>query len=203
MSHPPLYDERPAQRRRGRSSERSVAVIAVVVAIVAVLVAVVLGVLLVMKPSGTATTPAAAAASAPAARPTSAPSRRPVQPKTRGGARAAAQKAFDLYTTGQYGPFWDRWTSGAQRLVSRRDYVRRFKLCPNVAEGLRFTISAVSVTGNHAKVTAARSIATFVFDFLYERGAWRYLPPADQQQEYQTKSVDQIVREERAAGTCG
>ncbi|ETK36775.1 hypothetical protein [Microbispora sp. ATCC PTA-5024] len=59
------------------------------------------------------------------------------------------------------------------------------------------------MTGDHAHVTAARSIATFVYDFQYERGVWRFVPDADQQKEYRTKSVDQIVREERAAGLCG
>lgn len=205
MSYPPLYEERRAQRRRGRSGERIVTVIAVVVAIVAVAVAAVLAVLLVQKSDGSTTESAGPTAAAGVAATSSSPtpSRRPAQPKTRAGARAAAQKVFDLYSSGQYGPSWDRWAAAAQKLVSRRDYVRRFKLCPSVAEGLRFTISAVSVTGSRAKVTAARSIATFTYDFVYERGAWRFVPDAEQQQEYRTKSIDQIVREERAAGVCG
>ncbi|GAA0385810.1 hypothetical protein GCM10009530_40960 [Microbispora corallina] len=202
MSYPPLYDERPAQRRRGRGSERTIALVALVIAAIAVLIAAVLAVLLVRKTGSPATAPVATA-SPLVVKTNAAPTRRPAQPKTRAGARLAAQKVFDLYTSGQYGPFWDRWTSEAQRLVSRRDYVRRFRLCPSIAQGIRIQISAVSVTGDHARVTAARSIATFVYDFQYERGVWRFVPDADQQKEYQTKSVDQIVREERVAGMCG
>ncbi|MBP2704960.1 nuclear transport factor 2 family protein [Microbispora sp. RL4-1S] len=104
------------------------------------------------------------------------PSPSPTQPRTRAGVRMAAQKAFDLYSSGQYGRFRDRWSSGAQELVSRRDYMRRFKECLSPVSGLRFEITDVAVSGDTAKVTASRSVATFIFDFAYQRGAWRYVP---------------------------
>ncbi|MGJ6963590.1 hypothetical protein ACSDR0_16930 [Streptosporangium sp. G11] len=119
----------------------------------------------------------------------------PEQEQTEAGARTAAQEAFDLYSSGSYGEFWDRWSAESQQIVSRNDYTRLFKLCPQIAQNLRFTITSVTVSGATAKVQATRLIGAFTFDFAYEGNAWRYVMPADQQQEYRSKSVDQMAQE--------
>ncbi|MET8332179.1 hypothetical protein [Streptosporangium canum] len=119
----------------------------------------------------------------------------PEQEQTEAGARTAAQEAFDLYSSGSYGEFWDRWSAQSQQLVSRDDYMRLFKLCPQIAQNLRFTIASVTVNDTTAKVQANRLIGGFAFDFVYEGKAWRYVMPADQQQEYRSKSVDQMAQE--------
>lgn len=119
----------------------------------------------------------------------------PEQEQTEAGARAAAQEAFDLYSSGSYGEFWDRWSAQSQQFVSRDDYMRLFRLCPQIAQNLRFTITSVTVNGATAKVQANRLIGAFTFDFVYEGKAWRYALPADQQQEYRSKSVDQMAQE--------
>ncbi|WP_344980578.1 DUF4352 domain-containing protein [Streptosporangium fragile] len=127
----------------------------------------------------------------------------PAQEQTEAGARAAAQQAFDLYSAGSYGEFWDRWSAQSQSLIPRDDYISVFEQCPQAAQNLRFTIDSVTVDGTGAKVNANRLIAAFTFDFTYEGQAWRYVLPADQQQEYRTKNVDQLVQERRASGVCG
>ncbi|WP_345681334.1 DUF4352 domain-containing protein [Streptosporangium roseum] len=125
------------------------------------------------------------------------------QEQTEPGVRTAAQQAFDLYSAGSYGEFWDRWSAQSQSLMPRDDYISMFEQCPQAAQNLRFTISSVAVNGTGAKVNANRLIAAFTFDFTYEGQAWRYVLPADQQQEYRTKSLDQIVQERRASKVCG
>lgn len=127
----------------------------------------------------------------------------PAQEQTDAGARAAAQQAFDLYSAGSYGPFWDRWSAGSQALVSRDDYLTLHEQCAQPAENLRFTVNSATVTGTTAKVQANRLIAAFTVDFVYEGEVWRYVLPADQQQEHRLKNVDQIVRERKASNLCG
>ncbi len=127
----------------------------------------------------------------------------PTQEQTEPAARAAAQQAFDLYSGGSYGEFWDRWSTESQALISRDDYLRLHEQCEQPAENLRFTINSVTVDGSTAKVNANRLIASFTFDFTYQDEAWRYVLPADQQKEYRTKGVDQIVRERKASNLCG
>ncbi|MFF0867617.1 hypothetical protein ACFYUV_38050 [Nonomuraea sp. NPDC003560] len=206
MSHP-VYDE-PVTRhpRRSGGRDRTIALVAVLVAVVATLVAVALAVVLITRPAsqGTAAaaaTTTAATGSSPAAA-TPSPTRKPAQPRTEAAVRTAAEQSFDAYAAGAYGEFWDMWTSQTKQVVSRKDYVRRFKLCPSAAEGLRWQIQAVTLAGARARVRAARSILVQTYTFAYQGGRWRFQPSAEMLQPYQTKTVDQIVREERAAGRC-
>lgn len=126
------------------------------------------------------------------------------QPRTAQAVRTAATVAFDDYAAGDYGPFWDRWSAASKKVVSRRDYVRRFKLCPPSAEGLRFKVEKVTLNSarTRARVRVSRLNFLFNYDFVYEAGVWRYVLPADVARVYR-KPVDQIVKEERAAGECG
>lgn len=206
MSRPPAYDESRAHRPRRPSRDRTVALIAICFAVVATIVAVVLAVLLLQRSPASSVgasvdRSAAAKSSPPVAKPT--PSEKPAQPRTRAAVRSAAEEVFDAYAAGEYGPFWDMWTSQAKEVVSRKDYVRRFRLCPSVAQGLRFEIQKVTVAGNRATVRTARSILVQTYRFAYQEGEWRYSPLPEQLAPYRTKTVDQIVREEKAAGACG
>ncbi|MFF4417108.1 hypothetical protein ACFYY8_31695 [Streptosporangium sp. NPDC001559] len=144
-----------------------------------------------IAPSATAATATAQLAHAP-------------QPRTAQAVRTAAAAAFDDYAAGDYGLFWDRWSAASKRVVSRRDYVRRFKLCPQAVEGLRIKVEKVTLNSarTRARVRASRLDFLFNYDFVYEAGAWRYVLPADVARVYR-KPVDQIVKEERAAGECG
>ncbi|WP_327587027.1 hypothetical protein OHA25_08450 [Nonomuraea sp. NBC_00507] len=207
MSHP-VYDEPRTQRsKRPAGRDRTIALVAVMVAVVATLVAVVLAVLLVARPTATPSS-AAAAATSPAGKPSAAPSAaaspspKPVQPRTQAAVRKVAEQAFDAYGAGEYGEFWDMWTSQAKKVVSRKDYVRRFRLCPSAAQGLRWQIQKVTISGARASVRAVRSILVQTYTFAYQGGRWRFQPSAEMLQPYRTKTIDQIVREERAAGGC-
>ncbi|MGI5493776.1 hypothetical protein [Microtetraspora malaysiensis] len=195
-----------APQRRRSNSPGGLTIVALVVSVIALITSATAIVLGFQSGAAPAAVAQAAKTSAPAGEESTAaarPSPSPTQPRTEAGARAAAQVTFDLYSAGQYGRFWDHWSSGAQGVVSRADYVRRFKECPPIAEGLRFEITSVSVTGNTAKVTTARSIITTTYDFAYQRGAWRYIPLAKTQQEYRTKTIDELVAADRAQGLCG
>ncbi|MFF4417474.1 DUF4352 domain-containing protein [Streptosporangium sp. NPDC001559] len=124
------------------------------------------------------------------------------QEQTEDGARAAAQQTLDAYAGGDYGAFWDRWTTASQALMGREDFIRMHTECAQPAQGVRFVVGAVTVTGTTARVGVTRLIAATTFDFTFEDGAWRYVLPAEQQAEYR-KGVDQIVRERKASNQCG
>ncbi|GII79079.1 hypothetical protein Sru01_40610 [Sphaerisporangium rufum] len=124
------------------------------------------------------------------------------QPDTEAGARAAAQTLFDSYAAGDHGAFWDGWSSDAHNLISRGDYVRLFELCKPVAQGIRYAVQSATVQGDTAKVQVTRLIAAFTYDFRYENGRWRFVPEAETQAEYRSKTVEQMVAEKQAAGTC-
>ncbi|MBB5136111.1 hypothetical protein HNP84_005855 [Thermocatellispora tengchongensis] len=115
--------------------------------------------------------------------------------------QAAAQAALDLYTSGNYGEFWGLWSADSQESVRRENYVRRFELCKPLTEGLPFVIRGVNQQGDVAKVEANRMSSTFSFEFHYEDGAWRYVPPADAIASY-AKPVEEQVAREQAAGAC-
>jgi hypothetical protein len=117
--------------------------------------------------------------------------------------RQAAQLMLDTYASGSYGDFWDMWSTEAQGLITREEYVRLFQLCPQRTPGTSFTITKVTVTGDDANVQATRLSEAAAFDFLFESGSWRSVPSPDLRREYQSKTVDQMVQERQAAGTCG
>lgn len=180
MDHPPRYG-RPPRGEAGRG------LAAIVIMIVGVLIGAAVTVVTVLSP---------------ASEPDPSPAPRNSQ-WSETEVRQAAQLALDTYAGETYGDFWDLWSTRAQGLIRREDYVRLFQLCPPTTRDTRFTITAVTITGEGATVQATRSGAPEDFDFLFEDGSWRYTPPPEQQREYQTRTVDQIAQERRTAGTCG
>ena len=124
------------------------------------------------------------------------------QARTRAGARAAARDALAAYASGRYGRFHDLWSSAGKRLISRQDYVRLHERCPQPGEGTPFEIRKVTVFGDRAKVRAARGRSTYIFEFVYQREAWRYVPTARQRREY-ARDVAEIIAARRDAGRGG
>ncbi|MFB9895847.1 hypothetical protein [Planobispora takensis] len=188
VGHPLQYGRPP----KGETS-RGVAVIVLVAA--GFLIAAIMIVVAVLNPPA-ATRNGAAAPSA-----TGAPGAEPSEEEL----RQTAQTAFDAYASGDSGAFWDLWTTESQALITREEYVRLFQLCPQTVSGVSFTITDTTITGETALVTATRAgdPTAYDYDFAYENGSWRYIVPPQEAQAYQTKNVDQIVQERRAAGACG
>ncbi|MBO3750520.1 hypothetical protein J5X84_30970 [Streptosporangiaceae bacterium NEAU-GS5] len=124
------------------------------------------------------------------------------EPRTVTGARTAAQAIFDKYTSGDYGGFWDSWSSASQELISREDYLRLFQLCTPLAVGLRFEIAGVTVSGDAARVAVNRMFASTTYQFLYEDGRWRYTPDEQTRADYRSKTVEQMTSERQAAQGC-
>lgn len=185
------YQHQPPQRRGGSA----LTVAAIAAAVVTLLGVAIVTTLLVLNP----TTPTAGSSDSVEVAAVDLPE----QEQNEAGVRAAAQEAFDLYAAGSYGEFWDRWWTQSQALMSRDDYLSMNNQCPQVAQGIRFTINSVTINGTNAKVNVSRLIATTTFDFAYEDDTWRYVLPAEQQQQYKSKSVDQIVQERKASKLCG
>ncbi|MFF5111457.1 hypothetical protein [Streptosporangium sp. NPDC000509] len=116
--------------------------------------------------------------------------------------RQAVQPALDAYSSGLYGDFWDLWTVEAQGLIAREEYVRLFEICPPPVTNSPLTISTVTITGDSARVEAARLGETTEFGFVFESSAWRYEPSPEERLTYQAP-VDQIAAQRRALGLCG
>jgi hypothetical protein len=186
------YRHQPTPQRRGGSA---LAVAAIALAVVTLLGVAIVTTLLVLDP----TTPTAGSSDSVEVAAVDLPARE----QDEAGVRAAAQEAFDLYAAGSYGEFWDRWWTQSQALMSRDDYLSLLTQCPQAAQGIRFTINSVTINGTTAKVNVSRLIATTSFDFIYEGDTWRYALPAEQQQQYKSKNVDQIVQEKKASNLCG
>ncbi|GAA3419281.1 hypothetical protein [Streptosporangium vulgare] len=127
---------------------------------------------------------------------------------TRGGehseasVRQAVQPALDAYGSGLYGDFWDLWTTEAQGLIAREEYVRLFEICPPLVPNSPLTIGTVTITGDSARVQATRLNDTTDFDFAFEGDTWRYEPSPEERLTYQSP-VDQIAEQRRTMGFCG
>jgi hypothetical protein len=148
--------------------------------------------------AGVATTPPGAPSTAPA-------SSGGAEPQTETGVRAVATDEFDSFAGGDYGGAWDLFYGLAKKLISRADYIRLFKLCPDPAPGVRFQIEKISMgSGGEAQVRVSRlGLADASYRFVYESGHWRFVPTAQAMNDYSTKKVEQIASDERAQGGCG
>ncbi|GAA4514743.1 hypothetical protein GCM10023191_083690 [Actinoallomurus oryzae] len=76
------------------------------------------------------------------------------EPRTDAGVRAAAQEEFDSYSSGDYGGAWDVFSAAGQRAISRANYQRLLKLCPPLAEGVRFNIERSPWTATIRRASA-------------------------------------------------
>ncbi|MEU4407828.1 hypothetical protein AB0F88_25200 [Streptosporangium sp. NPDC023963] len=183
MGYPPQYGQPPrGETRRG--------LVVMVVMAVGVAIGAVVTVFMVFNP------------------PSSPPS---TAAPTRGGERSehseasvrqAVQPALDAYSSGLYGDFWDLWTTEAQGLIAREEYVRLFEICPPILPNSPLTIAGVTITGDIARVQATRLDDSTDFDFVFEGGTWRYEPSPEERLTYQAP-VDQIAEQRRAMGFCG
>jgi hypothetical protein len=126
------------------------------------------------------------------------------EPRTEAAVRAAATEEFDSYAAGDYGATWDLYYAPAKKAISRADYMRFFKLCPDLAGGVRFQIEKITMDSDHeAHVRVTRLIAVLTYQFVYESGHWRFVPTAESMRDYHTKTVEQVANERRAQGGCG
>jgi hypothetical protein len=188
VGYPPQYGP-PSRGETGRG-------LAVIVLMVAGLV---IGTVIAVL---TALDPSAAQGSPP---PSASASDAPGDARSEESVRRAAQAAFDAYAGGRSGDFWDLWSTRARSSITREEYVRLFRLCPQLVAGATFTITDVYVTGDTALVTAGRAgdPTPYDYDFVREGGSWRHVPPPEEQEEYRAKDVDRIAAERRTAGACG
>lgn|GEM_PF-3916559 len=127
---------------------------------------------------------------------------KPVQPRTEAAARQAAKTALDSYAAGNYAAFWKSWDKESQQVVSLRDYVRLFQMCKPIAEGLRFDINRVDVTGTTATVEVTRLNIAFTYTLTYEDGQWRFVLPDENKAQYKGRTVEQIAQERKTSGRC-
>lgn len=83
-----------------------------------------------------------------------------VEPRTEAAVRAAATEEFDSYASGDYGATWDLYYAPAKKAISRADYMRALKLCPDPSRGIRFSIEKITMDSDHeAHVRVSRAFA--------------------------------------------
>ncbi|MEO3860857.1 hypothetical protein [Acrocarpospora sp. B8E8] len=195
--------EQPAQspRKRRRGGGNLPLIIVSAVAAIALAAVAFLAYELLQRPAGqtaAASTPSAQAEQVAEEEPTGPPA----QPRTRTAVKAAAEALWDSYAVGDYGAYWDAWAAADKKVVSRKDYQRRHRLCPSAAEGINWTVKRVTVKGDRATVRAQRLYLIDDYTFVYEDGQWRYRLQPDIRDEYQTQTIDQIVAQAKAEGQC-
>ncbi|MBG0814218.1 hypothetical protein [Planomonospora sp. ID82291] len=167
----------------------------IVLMVAGLIIGTVIAVLTVLDPTAAQDSPPASAGASDA----------PGDARSEEAVRQAAQDAFDAYAGGRSGDFWDLWSTRARSSITREEYVRLFRLCPQLVADAAFTVTDVHVMGDTALVTASRTgdPTPYDYDFVREDGAWRHVPPPEEQEEYRAKGVDRIAAERRTAGACG
>ncbi|GAA0986783.1 hypothetical protein GCM10009555_064900 [Acrocarpospora macrocephala] len=122
--------------------------------------------------------------------------------RSEAGARAAATRAFDAYSAGDYETFREMWSMSAHGLITPPDYARLQELCPPSDHGVRHTVESVRLAGDVAEVNVATTDGTVIHEFVFEDGRWRYRLSAEQYAEYAENSVERIVIDRRQADAC-
>jgi len=127
------------------------------------------------------------------------------QPKTVAAVRAAADEEFESFASRDYGGAWDLWTEVGKKAISRADYEKLFKLCPDTAAGVAFQIKKVKLaaSGDSALVRVQRLASIASFTFKYEDGEWRFQPLEAALADYKLGSPKAIAAKAREAGRCG
>jgi hypothetical protein len=144
-------------------------------------------------------------ASAPAGTPSATAS--PAEPETAAGARAAAQRFYDLYSASQFAAAWSLLNPQDQLLIPQTTYVAVDTGCPSAAAGLARVIKRVTITGNTAVVVetvagALSSLGTVTDVFVYVNGRWGFSYPANVLAVYRHKTIAADIAAARARGFC-
>lgn len=144
---------------------------------------------------GCSASPAPAPASTAPTTPTATP-----QPKTEDGAKAAAQEAFDRYTSGDFAGAWLMYSDEGRAAVTQADYVRLNTACPKL-QRIQVTIAAVRIDGDKATVRAqlGQLVDSYVMD--YQHGQWLLEPTATALANYKA-GIDQTIAASKANGSC-
>jgi hypothetical protein len=133
--------------------------------------------------------------------PTAAPtSSAPAQPKTTEAVTAAAQEAFDRYTSGDFAGAWQMYTAAGRGAVSKADYIRLNTTCPKL-QGIQVKIAAARVEGDKATVRAQIGPLVDSYTLAYEGGQWLLEPTATAMADYK-QGVDKTIAARKAAGAC-
>jgi hypothetical protein len=94
--------------------------------------------------------------------------------KTAAGAKAAAQKAIDLATSGDWGGFYDMTDAAFRRAVSRSDWIA-VATCLKLSDEVKkenTTVGSATVTGNTARVSATSNGKENHIDLVWESNSW-------------------------------
>jgi hypothetical protein len=117
-------------------------------------------------------------------------------------ARAAAQEAFDRYSSGDYAGAWETYTDEGRAEISQANFVAFNTRCP--PKILHHKASVVGVRLENPTTAVARvqiGQTLTAYTLRYERDHWRVQPSADAAAMWKL-GVDQAVEKAKAAGLC-
>jgi hypothetical protein len=122
------------------------------------------------------------------------------EPRTLAAAIRLAREEEGRYRSGDYAGAWALWTSSAQHVFSRADFVGYHAACPGGRVPL--TVTGVRLSGPRTAVVRMRAAGYRAsYEPRYQHGHWRWQPTDDDLAFYRL-GVDGAIAKAKAEGGC-
>jgi hypothetical protein len=119
---------------------------------------------------------------------------------TLGAATVAAQSVVDHFADGEFADVWEHMATDVRQGVSREDFVTFYETCKK--PGARLSASGLRMEPDgEAIVRVASNGVEGARYMVYEDGSWNMRATKDFASHF-GQPVEQIIREEKAAGLC-
>jgi hypothetical protein len=123
------------------------------------------------------------------------------EPRTLAAATRLARTEESRYRSGDYAGAWALWTSSAQRVFGRADFVGYHAACPGGRVPLEVT--GVRLSGPLTAVVEMRAAGYRAsYEPRYEHGHWRW-QPTDEDLAFYRRGLAGAIAEAKAEGSCG
>jgi hypothetical protein len=122
--------------------------------------------------------------------------------KSAKAARAAAQEAFDRYSSGDYAGAWETYTDEGHATISKADFVSFNDQCPPKIRDKKVSVVSARLENSTTAVVRLRAGDSLTaYTFRYQHGHWRVQPSADATAMWKL-GVTKAVEKAKASGLC-
>jgi hypothetical protein len=122
--------------------------------------------------------------------------------KSAKAARAAAQEAFDRYSSGDYGGAWETYTDEGRAAISKADFVSFNDQCPPKIRDKKVSVVSTRLENSTTAVARLRAGDSLTaYTLRYQHGHWRLQPSADATAMWRL-GVAKAVAKAKASGLC-
>lgn len=120
---------------------------------------------------------------------------------TEAAVKKLAQEENSRFSAKDYAGAWDLYSKAGKAALSQDDYVRYNEACDT--GGMPIEVKDVRMESD-IKATVRIGIGDIEVanKVLYEEDKWRWQPRPDTMKSYAT-GVDQMIKDSKAAGSCG